>query len=83
MPEQIPIGARVHHRGSKWSLSFDEEDRRKHPSDGWGVVISAYANRDGTFEYEVKKDAPFLPGGTTKGSWASYHIDRWEPGDLS
>ncbi len=74
-----PIGARVHHCGSKWSLNFDEETRRKYPSHGWGTVTAVLChNADGTFEYEVEKDASVLPRGVKKGYWASYHIDRWE-----
>jgi hypothetical protein len=74
----IPVGARVHHVGSKYSYGFSENERLANPSDGWGTILSSLYQPDGSFEYQVKKDAPFIPGASVISWWASYHIDRWE-----
>lgn len=64
----LPVGARVHHRGEIWSLMNDGG------SSGWGTVLQVKPQHDKTFEYEVKRDKPFLGNETTW--WASYHVDR-------
>lgn len=75
----IPIGARVHHRGCLWNFHFTEEQRQEKPSWGWGTVKEAIPQTNGSFEYRVLRDAPFLEGMPAEAWWASYHIDRWEP----
>lgn len=66
MRDQIPIGARVHHRGFKYSVSFSENEIIANPSAGWGIVTQAVPQRDGTYEYEVIRDAPLTQGGDRK-----------------
>lgn len=76
----LPSGTRVHHRGCMWSYGFTEAERQARPSWGWGTVLQAVPQRDGTVEYEVQRDAPHapdMPNGPTW--WASYHIDDHEP----
>lgn len=74
----IPIGARVHHCGCLWNYDFTEDERRKEPSWGWGTVLEAIEQPNGSFEYFIQKDAEHSKGLGLNGYWTSYHIDRWE-----
>lgn len=89
MPSPLLIyapGVRVHHRGCLWSRWFTEEERQAQPSWGWATVIDVQRRGDGeprqypdgSYEYEVRYDAPHTPGGPETGWWASYHIDSFE-----
>lgn len=79
----LPVGAHVHHQGSRWNYWWDEDDCRERPSSGWATVIrikslndgTPYEYPDGSFEYEVRYDRPLVPEGSETGWWASYHID--------
>jgi hypothetical protein len=70
----IPDGTHVHHRGGRYS--------RVDPELGghyWGRVIRSVKQGDGTYEYEVMPDGPFLSEEEVSPTWwASYHIDFLE-----
>lgn len=78
MSNSIPIGARVHHIGFRYSVSFSDNECKGNPSPGWGTVTQVVPQRDGTYEYEILRDAPLTQGGDRRCWWASYQIDRWE-----
>lgn len=60
----LPVGARVHHRGELWPEAAVT---------GTATVLEVKPQRDGTFEYLVQKDKPFLPGDPNEPTWwASY-----------
>lgn len=64
-------GDRVHHRGVLWSRWLGE-------GQGWGTVMEAKPQHDGSTEYLVQPDEPLLPGGGNEPRWwASYHLDEW------
>jgi hypothetical protein len=70
----LPIGSRVHHRGSIYN--------RYATGGGWGwaTVREIVAQHDHTFEYHVERDEPLMPDSTNLMTWwASYHIDRVLP----
>jgi hypothetical protein len=79
----LPSGSRVHHRGCLWNRHFTEEERQAQPSWGWATIIDVERRpdgqprlyNDGSFEYEVRYDAPHIAGGSATAWWASYHID--------
>lgn len=72
----LPAGARVHHRGCEWSYGFTETQCAAKPHWGWGTVLQCKPQHDGSYEYEIEKDAPLCEGMSTRYWWASYHIDE-------
>lgn len=87
MIHPLPPGTRVHHRAQIWSVGFTEEDRQANPTWGWATVIDVQRTAsgeprrysDGSYEYNVRYDAPMFEGDKTESWWASYHIDEAEP----
>jgi hypothetical protein len=77
---ELPVGARVHHRGGIYSRGWTEEQRQESPGTYWGTIVEVDPRvyGDGSREYLVRYDRPDTPTGPTEGWWASYHIDEWE-----
>lgn len=61
-----PEHTRVHHSGQQWP---EAQDR------GTAEIIEAVAQRDGTYEYRVRRDEPLVPGGDLETWWASYRTN--------
>lgn len=82
----LPAGTRVHHRACIWNYGFTEEERQARPSWGWATVIDVQRCAsgepreypDGSYEYNVRYDAPMFTDGNDESWWASYHIDQAE-----
>lgn len=83
MSHPLAAGARVHHCAAVWSFGFTEPERQARPGWGWATVIDVQRTdggepkrySDGSYEYNVRYDAPITEGGPTESWWASYHID--------
>lgn len=81
----LPVGARVHHRGGIYSLSYGPYDLdRLQGGTYWGTVREVELGDDGeprrypdgSYEYRIESDFPLTPGREMERWWASYHIDR-------
>jgi hypothetical protein len=58
-----PAGLRVRNYGEQ----YDEAIHK-----GTAVIVEAKPQRDGTYEYRVRRDKPLVPGGDLETWWASY-----------
>lgn len=71
-------GTRVHHCNQLWTYGWTEQERQENPQWGWGTVVSAVPQHDGSVEYEVRPDGQMFedwpPDRTTW--WPSYYIDE-------
>lgn len=76
---ELPVGARVHHRGGIYSRGWTAEEQAANPGTYWATIVEVdprvYA--DGSREYLVRYDKPHTPMSPETGWWASYHIDEW------
>lgn len=73
-PEKLRIGARVRHvHADAWT------------SEATGTITEALPQRDGTFEYLVQRDRPYVDGSeNTPSYWPSYytvHVPICPPSD--
>jgi hypothetical protein len=77
---ELPVGARVHHRGGQFSRGWTEAERRANPVSSWGTIVKVDPRvfPDGSREYLVRYDKPHYEGGPPEAWWASYHLDQWE-----
>lgn len=80
MRHPLPVGTRVHHAACVWSYGFTEAERQARPNWGWGIIESIHSGpySDGSFEYNVRYDAPMFDEGRPVTQWPSYHIDQAE-----
>lgn len=78
MRHPLPAGTRVHHRAQVWTVWWGERERQANPQWGWGTIQGVHSGpySDGSYEYNVRYDAPHSEGGPTETQWASYHIDE-------
>jgi hypothetical protein len=62
-PALLPVGTRVRHIGEQYHRAF---------AVGTASVVGHAPALDGSTEYLVERDAPLLPGMSTRTQWAAY-----------